>query len=309
MRGKKATKSAKKSVKKAKSSGKRGNPGYFSGGPLALLESFLPEYIAQRNNREEFWETFNGRWLTEYPPNLTTKERAKVALLIAKYSLDGNRRGGGQTALKSEDEASEKDEQDASQKDENKTAGKDGDETAGKDGDQTTAKEGDKATSPNGANNASTSATNAAETNQEAGAASNQTDAIPKIAEGNATSDANGVEDPPLEKSNEVGTNDDEGGENTGEKGKGKEREQEKDDQSEVEEEVTEKKHHSKRTEKENILLARAAGFSVSSLFYLFIKVRIFFCKSAGRLVYFYKSLQFLLQKFEIFTKIHILPL
>jgi hypothetical protein len=86
-------KKGKKSSKKTKSSGKRGNPGYFAGSPLALLEQFLPDYIAQRNDRGPFWEKFNGQWLTEYPPLETAKERAKMALLISKYNLDGQHRG------------------------------------------------------------------------------------------------------------------------------------------------------------------------------------------------------------------------
>jgi hypothetical protein len=96
--------SAKRRKTSDKPSAKRGNPGYFAGAPLALLESFLPEYISQRNDREQFWVKFKGKWLTEYPPNLTDKEKVKVVRLIEKYNLDGR---GRKKKLKAEDEEDE----------------------------------------------------------------------------------------------------------------------------------------------------------------------------------------------------------
>ncbi|KAK7441374.1 hypothetical protein VKT23_016621 [Stygiomarasmius scandens] len=76
---------------------KRGNPGYFAGEPLRLLERYLPEYTSTFSNRDQFWAKFRAEWLLEYPSLQTNEEKAAAAHVIAKYNLDhaGRKKKGG----------------------------------------------------------------------------------------------------------------------------------------------------------------------------------------------------------------------
>jgi hypothetical protein len=68
----------------------RGNQGYFAGKPLQMLQSYLPEYITSLGNREPFWSKFRGEWQRKYPGNLTPEETDEVAEIIIKYRLQRN---------------------------------------------------------------------------------------------------------------------------------------------------------------------------------------------------------------------------
>ncbi|KAK7442948.1 hypothetical protein VKT23_015892 [Stygiomarasmius scandens] len=67
---------------------KRGNPGYFLGAPLDLLESHFPKYRETAGSRSTFWSEFLGDWYTTYPATLTPEELEQVEEITAKYHID-----------------------------------------------------------------------------------------------------------------------------------------------------------------------------------------------------------------------------
>ncbi|KAK7461138.1 hypothetical protein VKT23_009065 [Stygiomarasmius scandens] len=67
---------------------KRGNPGYFAGEPLRLLECYLSKYTSSFGNRDPFWTKFRAEWTLQYPPLQTDEEKGATAHVIEKYNLD-----------------------------------------------------------------------------------------------------------------------------------------------------------------------------------------------------------------------------
>ncbi|THU78175.1 hypothetical protein K435DRAFT_876924 [Dendrothele bispora CBS 962.96] len=68
---------------------KQGNEGYFLGGPLDLLNSYVEKYRATLGHRGPFWSKFWGDWRSNYPSKLTAEEKKEVEELIVKYNLGG----------------------------------------------------------------------------------------------------------------------------------------------------------------------------------------------------------------------------
>ncbi|KAK7019753.1 SERTA domain-containing protein 3 [Paramarasmius palmivorus] len=76
----------KSSNKTSKEPQKRGNPGIFQGGPLTVLDGWVPEYIKSRGNRSPFWAKFFGEWRTLYPP-LDAAEQKELSVLRARLGI------------------------------------------------------------------------------------------------------------------------------------------------------------------------------------------------------------------------------
>ncbi|THU78628.1 hypothetical protein K435DRAFT_887023 [Dendrothele bispora CBS 962.96] len=67
---------------------KRGNPGYFLGGPLELLESYFPRYYQSSGNRQGFWSEFWGDWDTTYSRQLTQEEVEEVEEIKRRHGIE-----------------------------------------------------------------------------------------------------------------------------------------------------------------------------------------------------------------------------
>jgi hypothetical protein len=133
----------------------------------------------------------------------------------------------------------------------------------------------------NGDDDVPANTTSMAGTSQEATTTSGQP-GTSKPAEVTATSEANAVDILSVEKPNDVKV---EAVEKTCDKGKERERVEENKidgNRSENEDRVVKQKHYSKRTEEENVLLARGATLAVSNLFITlhFFNKSFHFCKS-----------------------------